>query len=220
MGSLGGENRQITTAVIVSLLLHGAVLWLGQEMSLAGREKSIPPATLPVEVSLLPGRPLAERTVVQREPRPIETARTPLRNATEPAVTQTANDADDSTPQPAEAAAKQAEAGAVEANEPSPQSSSVDAGLRDRYLAAVLAHIESHKFYPVAARRRGLQGSVHVCFTLDARGMVSDLDVTGNNSMFVEAARSAIHNALPLPIAPSLDGFPLVVHYQMTFKLQ
>jgi protein TonB len=97
---------------------------------------------------------------------------------------------------------------------------SVDTTIRDRYLASVLSKIESHKFYPSPAQRRGLQGRVDVRFTLDAHGGISELDVTGGNSMFVVAARDAINNALPLPAAPSADGFPLAVHYQMIFRLQ
>lgn len=221
MSGLGGENRQITTAVIVSLLLHIAVLWFGQDMSATGSEKGRPPVYHSIEVALEPARPLQERAVVPRLPRPHETARRPHRQAPEPAMTQPGNEQATPVPEAGAATDSPGDAGTAEALEPVAQSGgAVDAGVRERYLAAVLAHIESHKFYPLPARRRGLQGLVDVRFTLDARGMISNLDVTGSNSLFVEAARAAVRKALPLPAAPSIDGFPLDVRYQMIFKLQ
>lgn len=224
ISGMGGENRQITTAVIVSLLLHIAVLWFGQDMSATGDEMGRTPVYHTIEVALEPARPLRplqERAVVQRQPRPLETARTPHRQAPEPAMTQPRNEQAASVPEADAATDSPGDAATAEAIEPAAQNGgAVDVGVRDRYLAAVLAHIESHKFYPLPARRRGLQGAVDVRFTLDARGMISNLDVTGSNSLFVEAARAAVRKALPLPAAPSLDGFPLDVSYQMIFKLQ
>lgn len=221
MSGMGGENRPITTAVIVSLLLHIAVLWFGQDLSKTGSEKGSLPVYHTIEVALEPARPLPERAVVPRQPRPLETARRPHRQAPEPVMTQSRNEQATSIPERDAVADNSGDAGTADAVESAaPSGGAVDAGVRDRYLAAVLAHIESHKFYPLPARRRGLQGSVDVRFTLDARGMISNLDVTGSNSLFVEAARAAVHKALPLPAAPSLEGFPLDVSYQMLFKLQ
>lgn len=220
MSGMGGENRQITTAVIVSLLLHIAVLWFGQDLSATGGEKGSTPVYHTIEVALEPARSLQERAVVPRQPRPLETARTPHRQAPEPAMTQQ-NEQAAAVPEAGAVTDSPGNSGTAEAVEPAAQSGgAIDAGVRDRYLAAVLANIESHKFYPLPARRRGLQGFVDVRFTLDARGMISNLDVTGSNSLFVEAARAAVRKALPLPAAPSIEGFPLDVSYQMIFKLQ
>jgi protein TonB len=218
---MGGENRQITTALIVSLLLHIAVVWFGQDLSVTGSEKGVAPVYHTIEVALEPARPLQERAVVQRQPRPLEAARTPHRQAPEAAMTQLRNEQAASVPEAGAATDSQRDEGTAEAIEPVAHSGgALDVGIRERYLAAVLAHIESHKFYPLPARRRGLQGQVDVRFILDARGTISDLDVTGSNSLFVEAARTAVRSAIPLPAAPSMDGFPLAVRYQMIFKLQ
>jgi len=221
MRGLCSEKRPFAAAVTASLLVHLAGLWLVQSLTMRGSEKSITPAYSSIEVALEPARASSERVVPQRQSRRSETNETSFRHIPESTVVDTRDKQDTPAPGSAVGVEESGDDLAAKASEPAvPRGGLIDTDARDRYLMAVLAHIESHKFYPPPAQRRGLQGRVDVHFTLDARGMISDLDVTGSNSLFVVAARDAINNAMPLPAAPSSDGFPLAVRYQMIFKLQ
>lgn len=221
MRGMHGEHRLFNTAVTVSLLLHAAVIWWAQAPSTLGNEESTAPAFSSIEVALVPRQTMPERREQRQESRAREVTRTPVRQASVPVAPDSSEAQPTSAPESTVPTDNFDEAPLSGANESAAQSGgAVNAGVRDRYLASVLAHIESHKFYPPAARRRGLQGSVEVCFTLDALGMITDLHITGSNSLFVEAAKTAVRNAIPLPAAPSIDGFPLSVRYKMLFKLQ
>lgn len=222
MSDIRGGNRLFIGAVSVSLLLHLGVLWWGQNLSPSRNLRSAAPAYSPIEVALEPARAMPERTAMPLENRPKQRVTTPVRPlpevvATEPANEQAAVVSDVASSEETTAPSKNS----AESSESSLQPSAVvDTALRERYLATVLAHIESHKYYPLPARRRGIEGGVEVRFTLDAQGRITDLAVSGGNSLFVEAARAAVQSALPLPASPAMDGFPLSVHFQMIFKLK
>ncbi len=234
LSGMNRESRQFAAAVAVSLLVHLAVLWLAQDFGNTAREKNLTPVFNTIEVALQPARASVERAVAHPERKPGEYAEAPIKHHPESALANSmdirpsvhkATDAEAVTDAPgADVTASVEESRRASAPNASGSATapvdSVDTTIRDRYLASVLSKIESHKFYPSPAQRRGLQGRVDVRFTLDAHGGISELDVTGGNSMFVVAARDAINNALPLPAAPSADGFPLAVHYQMIFRLQ
>ncbi len=229
------ESRLFSAAVAVSLLVHLVVLWFAQDFgNNTAREKSLTPVFNTIEVALQPARASVVRALAQHESKPGEYAEAPIRHHPESAVVNSMDirpslrkttDAEVVTDAPvADVTALEDKSGGVVAANASESATApvgvVDTTNRDRYLASVLSLIEAHKFYPTLARRRGLQGHVDVRFTLDARGGISDLDVTGSHSMFVVAAREAINNVMPLPAAPSADSFPMAVHFQMIFKLQ
>ena len=88
------------------------------------------------------------------------------------------------------------------------------------YLMTLLAHIESHKYYPRPARRKGIEGYVNVSFLLFPSGELSAVKVAGGPALLHRAARKAVQSALPLPKPPSLFSEPLPVKYRMAFILQ
>ena len=90
---------------------------------------------------------------------------------------------------------------------------------RQQYLGILLSHIEEHKFYPRAARRRGLQGIIQVSFLLHQDGRISDLVVADGHAVLQTAAKEAVEAALPLPTPPAEVHCPLNVSYGMEFKL-
>ena len=95
-------------------------------------------------------------------------------------------------------------------------SSAATAAARESYLARLLAHIDSHKFYPRTARRRGQEGDVRVAFYLLQDGGIRALEVSGGNRQLREAAERAVHASLPLPQPPgSID-----LHEQVSFSMQ
>ena len=91
---------------------------------------------------------------------------------------------------------------------------------KQHYLAKLLAHIESYKYYPRLARKRGIEGGIHVSFLLSPTGAVSVIKIKNGPKILRQAARKAIDAALPLPKPPEPLIKALLVEYRMTFVLQ
>jgi protein TonB len=79
---------------------------------------------------------------------------------------------------------------------------------------AALERIRAHRRYPELARRRGLEGTVTLTFTVAADGSVGGLRVKrGVDPMLDDAALEAVREAAPLPAAL---GF---VEVELDFRL-
>ena len=91
---------------------------------------------------------------------------------------------------------------------------------RENYLARLLSHIDSHKFYPRSARRRGVIGEVQVSFYLLSDGGIRDLQVTGGSKVLRQAARQAIQNALSMPRPPETLGQQEPIRFGMVYRLE
>ncbi len=100
----------------------------------------------------------------------------------------------------------------------------IDEGLlereRQRYLADLMAHIEQHKWYPKSARRRRIEGMVHVDFTLFADGSASDISVKNASPILLAAARDAVAKAVPMPPPPAMIDCPMKCEFRMSFNLK
>ncbi len=101
---------------------------------------------------------------------------------------------------------------------------SVDDGLvareRLKYLAKVMAHIERHKYYPPTARRRGIQGDVHIRFLLLADGTTRQVMVEGASSVLQKAAKKAVIRAIPMPKPPTGIHCPMHCEFAMRYALK
>lgn len=93
---------------------------------------------------------------------------------------------------------------------------------RRTYLGQLIAHIEQHKHYPRAARRRRLEGVVQVSFTLHRDGGISTLQVDERDAhpILTQAAEQTVRNALPLPPVPDEVECPMPVSFGMEFALR
>lgn len=201
-------------AILVSLVLHGLLGWWGVFSPRAPapakektrvtrisfqREQPPPPAAKPLPQTAPATPKPAVKPPPAPRPEPISEAQ-PVIEA-EPAAA-TARPAAQITPEPPPAAASPPE------------------HLRQDYLARIMAHLEEHKFYPGAARRRGLEGTVQVSFTITAAGEIRQLELAGGHKMLHQAATETMRNALPLPPPPRELNAPLAVSYGMTFALR
>jgi len=83
-----------------------------------------------------------------------------------------------------------------------------------------MAHIEQYKFYPRAARRRGMQGVVEVSFRLRADGLAEQIQVSGSHPLLRRAAEAAVEKALPLPLPPEEIDLPMPLRFGMEFSLR
>jgi protein TonB len=91
--------------------------------------------------------------------------------------------------------------------------------VKQRYLSKLLTIIEGNKYYPSVARRRGIEGDIHVSFMLKEDGYVNGLDASGGPSLLRRAAKKAVTKSLPLPTKPGEVEYPMHVSYAMQFKL-
>ena len=103
---------------------------------------------------------------------------------------------------------------------PPPPVRSSSKGVREAYLAKLLARIEQNKFYPTIARRRALQGEILVSFKLGCDGSVKGLNISGKHNLLRKAANKAVAASLPLPNIPPEIDCPLPVSYAMAYTLE
>jgi protein TonB len=90
---------------------------------------------------------------------------------------------------------------------------------RQLYLHKLVAHIESFKYYPRAARKRSLEGDVNVSFMLLDDGYYVQLKLDGEHSLLVKATRSAMESAAPLPSPPEGIILPRRFEFTMSYSL-
>ena len=90
---------------------------------------------------------------------------------------------------------------------------------RKSYLLRLLVHIDSHKFYPRKARRRGMEGKINIAFYLHADGSISDLQVSGGSRVLRTAARQAVQQALSLPRPPESFHLQEQIRFGMVYRL-
>jgi len=70
----------------------------------------------------------------------------------------------------------------------------------DRLVAQALARIRAERHYPELARRRGIEGTVHIAFVVGADGHPRNLTIRqAVDPLLEEAAREAVLRAAPLP---------------------
>lgn len=90
---------------------------------------------------------------------------------------------------------------------------------RQQYLHELLKHIESHKFYPRAARRRAVEGRVNIVFVLQDDGYYEQLELDGRHKLLVNAARQALEAARPLPVPPVDIGLSRRIEFTIEYSL-
>lgn len=79
---------------------------------------------------------------------------------------------------------------------------------RELFIANLIQRINSNKFYPNSARRRSIEGSVEVEFTVLADGNVKNIEIISGQNIFAESTIEAIKNSFPVKIDDGLFVFP------------
>jgi len=90
---------------------------------------------------------------------------------------------------------------------------------RLRYIETLLRQIESKKYYPSSARRRGIQGRIEVNFTLYDADDIRHVRLIGDSELLKRVSREALEAALPFAPPPEGVMLPLAVHYLMDYSL-
>ena len=96
------------------------------------------------------------------------------------------------------------------------------AGAYGPYLAALRRRLQEALEYPMAARRRGLTGTVHLEIALEATGHVSDVLLVRSSSHAVldTAALDAARNLRRVPFPPDVRPRALRVRLPVVFELR
>lgn len=215
--------RQWGIALALSGLVHGAVLFE------ATVEQGRPDGTQTREAVRLSFRSVASPTVpaskavetpvpVQEKPKPPRPKR-PTVARDEPAEPPPEETPPEVKAEPSAVSAPVTSAEAADAVASVAQAASL-AQARQHYEQRLMAHIESHKFYPPIARRRGVEGRVHVSFMVIEAGGVASLRCASGPALLESAACNAVSAALPLPAPPQGLSLPLPVSFGMEFSLK
>jgi len=89
---------------------------------------------------------------------------------------------------------------------------------KNQFLAKVRRKINQHKSYPKIAKRRGMQGTVKVRFTILASGNVGHISVSGPK-VFHSSARNAVKKAFPISTKNVPLSLPTSVNLLLRYQL-
>lgn len=224
------ERSSFVAAAVISVVVHAtAAIYLGHDTAATvNRPQS---ADSVMRVSLAPARPAEPQPEPEPEPEPIppplpvkkplpepKPVREPLPKSepvVEPLPTRSV---EVETTEPAEEQAVAASYVEAPMDQPALDQAAME-NERESYLLRMLAHIDSHKFYPRKARQRGMEGKINIVFYLHADGSISDLQVSGGSRLLRRAARQAVQQALSLPRPPESFHLQQQVRFGMVYRL-
>jgi protein TonB len=91
----------------------------------------------------------------------------------------------------------------------------------DDYLALILRRLEEKKVYPLAMRKRGIQGDVSVSFTVRPDGSLGALQPPANagHPFLAQAAAETVRAASPFPVMEGRAGdyaVRITIRYQLS----
>lgn len=90
---------------------------------------------------------------------------------------------------------------------------------KNRFLSMVRQRINRNKSYPRIAKRRGMQGSVKVRFTILPNGHVGNISISGPK-VFHFSARRAVEKAFPVSTKNIPFSLPKTVNLTLRYQLR
>jgi len=90
---------------------------------------------------------------------------------------------------------------------------------QNKFWSALRRKIDRNKFYPRIAKKRGMQGSVKVKFTILANGNVGHISVSGPK-VFYNSAKNAVKNAFPINAKKSPISLPTSINLTLHYKVR
>ncbi len=89
----------------------------------------------------------------------------------------------------------------------------------NRFYKKIRVKINQNKSYPKIAKRRRMQGSVKVTFTVLRSGKVSNILLNGPK-VFQNSARHAVKSAFPISVANIPVTLPATVHITLRYQIR
>ena len=90
---------------------------------------------------------------------------------------------------------------------------------RNKFWSALRAKIDRNKFYPRIAKKRRMEGSVKVRFTILSSGKVGNISVTGPK-VFYNSARNAVKKAFPINARKSPISLPTTINLTLRYQIR
>ncbi len=90
---------------------------------------------------------------------------------------------------------------------------------RNKFWTTLRAKIDRNKFYPRIAKKRGMEGSVKVKFTILSNGHVGHISVSGPK-VFHNSAKNAVKRAFPIDVKRSPIALPTSVNLPLNYQLR
>jgi len=98
-------------------------------------------------------------------------------------------------------------------------SSKINPKKKSQFLARVRAKINRAKSYPRIAKKRGMQGTVKVRFTILKSGRVGSISVSGPK-VFHNSAKRAVKKAFPINTKNAPLSLPTSVNLKLRYQLR
>ncbi len=90
---------------------------------------------------------------------------------------------------------------------------------KNQFLANIRAKINKHKSYPRIAKKRRMQGSVKVKFTILRSGKVGHISVSGPK-VFYNSARAAVKSAFPISTKNASITLPSSINITLRYQIR
>ena len=90
---------------------------------------------------------------------------------------------------------------------------------KNQFLANIRAKINKHKSYPRVAKKRRMQGSVKVKFTILRSGKVGNISLNGPK-IFHNSARAAVKSAFPVNAKNAPISLPQSINLTLRYQLR
>ena len=88
-----------------------------------------------------------------------------------------------------------------------------------KFLNLIRGKIDKNKSYPRIAKRRGMQGSVTVSFTLLVNGKIANLKVKGKK-VFQSSARKAVLKSFPINVKNAPLKLPKKIRFTLRYQIR
>ena len=90
---------------------------------------------------------------------------------------------------------------------------------KNKFLADIRAKINKHKSYPRIAKKRRMQGTVDVKFTILSNGKVGNISVNGPK-VFHQSARNAVKSAFPIDVKNAPITLPKSINIKLRYQIR
>jgi len=90
---------------------------------------------------------------------------------------------------------------------------------RNKFWNALRRKIDSHKFYPRIAKKRGMEGIVKVKFTILANGNVGHITVQGPK-IFHNSAKNAVKSTFPISVKKAPIALPASINITLRYQMR
>ncbi|MFC2057736.1 energy transducer TonB [Campylobacterota bacterium] len=90
---------------------------------------------------------------------------------------------------------------------------------KNQFLSNIRTKINKHKSYPRIAKKRGMQGTVNVKFTILSNGKVGNISVSGPK-VFHNSARNAVKSAFPVDAKNAPISLPKSINITLRYQIR